>query len=150
MQDFFVDKCRYLGASPDAIVIDAAGQTVKLVEVKCPYKARDKTIAQACFEDKSLCCNILEDKPCLKVNHDYYYQVQGQMAITGIHKCDFVVWTPQTFHVQTVNFDNEFWNNKCLPKLEHFFHFFILPEIIYPQHPNLPFDYSCFKSYMYQ
>ena len=85
MQDFLWIKCGYLGASPDAIVIDAAGQTVKLIEVKCPYKACDKTIAQACSEDKSFCCNTVEDKTCLKVNHDYYYQVQDQMAITGIH-----------------------------------------------------------------
>ena len=40
---FFVGKCGYLGASPDGIVTDVAGQLVKLVEVKCQFRARDKT-----------------------------------------------------------------------------------------------------------
>ena len=147
---FFVDGCGYLGASPDGIVVDDAGRSVKLVEVKCPYKARDKTIEQACSEDKSFCCNIVKGKPCLKLDHDYYYQVQGQMAITGIHTCDFVVWTPKAIHVQTITFDNRFWISICLPKLEHFFYYFFLPEIMYPQKPNSPYDYSCHSPCMYQ
>ena len=57
----FVDKCGYLGASPDGIVKDAAGQLVKLVEVKCPFKARDKTVKQACNNDKCFCCSIVNN-----------------------------------------------------------------------------------------
>lgn len=48
---FFVGKCGYLGASPDGIVMDVAGQPVKLVEVKCPFRARDKTVEQASMDD---------------------------------------------------------------------------------------------------
>ena len=82
----FLDKCGYLGASPDGIVLDSSGQPVKVVEVKCPFSARDKTVEQACT-DKSFCCSILDGKPRLKFNSEYYYQVQGQMAITCIHVC---------------------------------------------------------------
>ena len=114
MQDFSIDKCGYLGASPDGIVKDVAGQLVKLVEVKCPFSARDKAVEQACIDDKSFCCGIVNNTPCLRSHHDYYYyQVQGQMAITGIHLCDFVIWTPKGIHVQTIHFNNEFWNSTC-------------------------------------
>ena len=141
----FLDKCGYLGASPDGIVLDSSGQPVKVVEVKCPFSARDKTVEQACTE-KSFCCSILDGKPRLKFNSEYYYQVQGQMAITCIHVCDFIIWTPKSLNVQTIHFDSEFWTRTCLPKLHHFYYSFLLPEIIYPQHPNMPHDYS---SYMH-
>ena len=78
------------------------------------------TVEQACCELKSFCCNLDKDKkPHLKSNHDYYFQVQGQMAITGIHKCDFVVWIPKDVFVQNIPFDSQFWN-KYLPKLKYF------------------------------
>ena len=67
---FFVHECGYLGASPDSIVKDAAGQSVKLVEAKCPFKVRDKTVEQACNDDKSFCCNIINNMPCLRLDHD--------------------------------------------------------------------------------
>ena len=44
----FIDKCGYLGASPDGIVIKKDGLPSKLIEVKCPFNAQDKTIKQAC------------------------------------------------------------------------------------------------------
>ena len=143
----FIDKCGYLGASPDGIVIDKDGLPSKLIEVKCPFNAQDKTIKQAC-ETKSFCCCLDEGKPHLKLDHDYFFQVQGQMAITGIHTCDFVVWTPKDVFIQTVLFDSKFWNQICLPKLKNFFFYFILPELVYPRHPS-PYDYSCYKSSMY-
>ena len=144
----FVDKCGYLGASPDGVVVDGSGRRVKIVEVKCPFNAKDKTIEEACKDNKAFCCGIVNGKPDLKDDHDYYYQIQGQMAITGVHECDFVVWTPKDLFVQTVKFDPDFWTDTCLPKLEHFFLFFLLPEIVFPKKPS-PHDYSSHKSSMY-
>ena len=143
-----IDQCGYLAASPDGIVTDPNGQPIRLVEVKCPFSAQDMTVEQACCELKSFCCNL--DKPHLKSDHDYYFQVQGQMAITGIHKCDFVVWTPKDVFVQNIPFDSQFWNDKCLPKLKYFFFYFVLPEIVYHKHPSSDIhDYTCYKSTMY-
>ena len=90
---FFVGDCGFLGASPDAVGKNASGDTVCLVEVKCPYKGRNKTVEEM-YDDKSFCCHLVNGEPKLKLNHDYHYQIQGQMAITGVHTCDFVVWTP--------------------------------------------------------
>jgi len=33
------------------------------------------------------------DDILLKQNHQYYTQISGQMAITGIHQTFFVTWT---------------------------------------------------------
>lgn len=144
----FIDESGYLGASPDGVVVDEAGHPIKLVEVKCPFSARDKTIKQACAESKPFCCDIIDDKCQLKVDHEYYFQIMGQMAITGVSTCDFVVWTTKDIHVQTINFDSGLWINTCLPKLKHFYFFFMLPEILYPNLSS-PHDYSLYKSHMY-
>ena len=72
---FFVDQCGFLGTSPDGVVIDASEKAVCLVEVKCPFNAQEKTIKEACSDIKSFCSNITDQQPCLKTNHDYYYQV---------------------------------------------------------------------------
>jgi len=34
----------------------------------------------------------------LKQTHDYYYQVVGQLALSGAKFCDFIVWTKVDFH----------------------------------------------------
>ena len=146
---FYIDRCGYLGASPDGIVANTDGSVIRLVEVKCPFSVQNMTVQQAC-EVKSFCCSIDEDtcKPYLKLDNDYYYQVQGQMGVTGIHECDFVIWTTKGIFVQTIAFDVNFWNDKCLPKLKHFYLYFLLPEIVFPKHPS-PYDYSCHQSSMY-
>ena len=112
------DESGYLGASPDGIVVDEAGHSIKLVEVKCPFSARDMTVKEACTEANHFVVIIIINNKCqLNVNHEYYFQVMGQMAITGVHTCDFVVWTTKDFYVQTINFDSDLWINTCLPKL---------------------------------
>ena len=65
----------------------------------------------------------------------------GQMAITGVHTCHFVVWTTKDFHVQTIHFDFDLWINTCSPKLKHFYFFFMLPEILYPNLSS-PHDFT--------
>ena len=42
---FFVSSCGFLGTSPDGIVKDKS-DSVRLVEVKCPYKARERNIEE--------------------------------------------------------------------------------------------------------
>ena len=103
----FIDESGYLGASPDGVVVDEAGHSIKVVEVKCPLSARDKTVKQACAESKSFCCGIIDDKCQLKIDHEYYFQIMGQMATTGVHTCDFVIWTTKDLFVQTINFDSD-------------------------------------------
>ena len=142
----FISDCGFLGASPDGLV-DHLGSPITVLEVKCPYKARNMTVTEMCV-DKSFYCSLDENfQPVLKRTHEYYYQVQGQMATTKIHQCDFVIWTPKQCVVETIEFDEKFWNDTCYPKLRDFYFNFVLPEIVYPKHPDLPFDYSSINLY---
>ncbi|XDV26738.1 hypothetical protein PO909_030373 [Leuciscus waleckii] len=73
----------WLGASPDGLVYDPLERpSFGLVEMKCPNVA------------SYIDCKFLRfdhGLHKLKESHCYYWQVQGQLLITGIEWCDFVV-----------------------------------------------------------
>jgi hypothetical protein len=86
----------FLASTPDRVVSDD-----KLLEVKCPYVARDRMVTPQTV-------TYLEEKAgqlALKREHDYYYQVQGQMFCCGqdVTTVDFVVFTLKDMKVITVN-----------------------------------------------
>ena len=95
---FIIGSPPYLGASPDGVV-EREGITVKLIEIKCPYSARDISVKEACADCKFF-CSLQSDKMKLKENHSFYFQVQGAMAISGVHTTDFIVWTPTSMKIQ--------------------------------------------------
>lgn len=67
----------HLGASPDRKVIDpSASPTYSLLEIKCPNK-------DSMRDCKYLCCNA-DGSLSLQTTHEYYFQVMGQMGITGV------------------------------------------------------------------
>ena len=57
---------------------------------------REKTPIKACSVG-TFCCNIQKegrlDISTLKLNHPYYAQVQGQMAVGKCKWCNFVIYT---------------------------------------------------------
>ena len=105
---FWVNKLwPELGCSPDGLVFDPV-ETNKygLVEVKClklfrsvapanlfkalaDKKVTNQQIYNACFGRPQSETNTLE----LKSTHMYYFQIQLQLAITGLEWCDFVLWS---------------------------------------------------------
>jgi hypothetical protein len=101
----------FLAASPDGLVND-----IIVLEVKCPYSARhgvinDVTVPYLVMENDSL---------CLRDNHDYYYQVQGQLLCTGREYCDFVVYTQ--LDMKTVRIKrNDIFISTMTNKLKHFY-----------------------------
>lgn len=58
----FIDpKRHWLAASPDGIVTDKrTGERLLCLEVKCPYKHRDRRVEDACREDPMFCLEIRE------------------------------------------------------------------------------------------
>ena len=40
----------------------------------------------------------------LNRNHDYFYQVMGQLCLTGASWCDFMVWCPEDHFVERIYF----------------------------------------------
>ena len=88
-----------LASSPDGIVDDDI-----IIEVKCPYSAKDKHIDAITVPYLSGQDGSLE----LKSNHNYYYQVQGQLAITNAKACDFVVFTETDMKIIRIGRDEKF------------------------------------------
>ncbi|XP_052809849.1 uncharacterized protein LOC128238216 [Mya arenaria] len=116
----------FLGASVDGLVrCDKCGLGV--LEIKCPYNNR-KTTPREHSQVKSSCLEIRDGKLKLKDNHDYMYQIMGQMKVLGLDWCDFVVWTKKGIHVERVTFSQDFWENKMLFQLKFFYNSFFLAE----------------------
>lgn len=72
----------YLGASPDAKVYDPTEDPpFGLAEVKCPNVDHITEASHIKF---------VNGHAKLRRNHKYFWQVQGQLAITGLPWCDFI------------------------------------------------------------
>ena len=102
----------YLACSPDGIIDDAT-----IVEVKCPYSSRDKPITPVTVPYLKFDAN---GKVVLSDTHDYMYQVQGNMFITGTTMCHLVVFTLVDLVVVDVPYDASFVT-EMLAKLDSFF-----------------------------
>lgn len=115
----FLDRCGFLGASPDGICGDA------IIEVKCPYKYRNSSLRAVLQADKSYVLYYEADTPILNETHIYYQQMQGQMYITKKEKCYLIIWTPnetETFLIEkdpawvaNIKILKEFYLQKLLP-----------------------------------
>ena len=90
-----------------------------IIEIKCPYKNRSITPQTAC-NDNTFHLEIRDELPSLKKNHKYYYQVQGQLGITGTKWCDFVTYTFAGMSIERIYFDEDVFTSMLL-KLEAFF-----------------------------
>ena len=121
----------YLGASPDGILVDKSGQIQGIIEIKCPYSAAKLTVREACEQLDKFYLHIEDGTFVLDCTHVYFYQIQGSMGLLGVKFCDFIVWTPQSFEVITINFQASIWETEMLPKLTSFYTMYMLPAILY-------------------
>jgi hypothetical protein len=96
----------FIGASPDRRVFDSECATSHwgLLEIKCTpadsvancdYLSVPKTSREGMLQ--------------LKHSHSYYYQIMGQMGITGAAWCDFFVFSCNDFHMERIMFDDNFF-----------------------------------------
>ena len=130
---FLHDKYQYLGASPDLIIsCSCCGKGV--VEIKCPliascHKCNPKLCD--CDENQSKLNYLVKSngKFCLKSNHAYYGQIQGQMAVTGHNYCDFFIYSPFAAHQERILFDSKYWED-MLTNLNFFFNKFMVPYLL--------------------
>ncbi|KAJ8335188.1 hypothetical protein SKAU_G00408270 [Synaphobranchus kaupii] len=113
-----------LGASPDGLV-----GSNDLIEVKCPYRERDKTIREA-VSNRMFCLEVEEDGETyrLKRTHFYWHQVQGQLHVAEKTTCYFVVWTLKDFVIIPISRDESWKPN--LHVLESFFKELMLPKLL--------------------
>ena len=92
---FISEETPFLAASPDGLVSDDI-----CIEIKCPYAAKDRPISSTNIP--FLC------QTGLKINHDFYYQIQGQLYCTGRQSCHFCVYTHSDFKVFEIKKDEAF------------------------------------------
>ncbi|XP_060589407.1 uncharacterized protein LOC132744663 [Ruditapes philippinarum] len=126
----------FLGATPDGKLCDNG--KVGIIEIKCPYSARDLTVADACCQLNNFFLHTDQNgQVVLKSNHAYYAQVQGQLMITGSSFCDFIVYCPNEsdLFVQRVEPDVEFMTN-MLNVLASFFEQYAHP-FLHCSHGNV-------------
>ncbi|XP_035684071.1 uncharacterized protein LOC118421033 [Branchiostoma floridae] len=95
----------FLGASPDAKV--CCGAQTGILEVKCPYSARNMTAKDASLNLPNFYLKAEGDSLSLDRSHEYFYQVQGQLLVTGAPFCDFVCHCVDT-HVERILPDVQF------------------------------------------
>lgn len=102
-----------LGASPDGFVQgdfhktdivhlqqnDQPATLPTIIEVKCPFTAKDKTIMEACSSVKDFFLVDNNGSLSLKTTHDYWHQIQGQLYLTGTECCDLVIWTTKDMQI---------------------------------------------------
>ena len=125
----------FLGASPDGFVGDSV-----VLEVKCPWRLKTRTVSELCASDKHFCISQSDSSAddshgassnssyCLKPTHDYYHQVQGQMYLSGRTECHFVIWSPSEHVIIPVKKD-PLWQENIL-KLSEFYSAIVLPRLI--------------------
>ena len=122
----------WLGASPDAQVIDPSCNLVGIAEFKCPYTKRDQSPYDACA-DTDFYGELVDGQFQLKRQHYYWHQVQLQLYVSSdmYNFCDFCVYTPVDVAVERIYRSKE-WETKCAPELEDYFDKHMLPEILNP------------------
>lgn len=117
---FFVDfQYNYLGASPDGLI----GNDF-IVEIKCPYSCRFITVQEGFATGKLKFLESQSGNLRLRKTHNYYFQVQGQLRVTGRSHCYFVVWTPKGLIYDKIDRDDDFFNDEMKDKLGLFFSIF--------------------------
>lgn len=112
----------HLGASPDRRVYDpSADDSFGLLEVKCPVAT---SLSQVKYFQ-----TLPSGERLLKKPHAYYYQIMGQLGVTGAAWCDFFVYTETEYHIERIVYDTAFFAD-MKEKLDVFYFSYFLPKFI--------------------
>ena len=103
----FIDKTKqYLGASPDLLIeYYCCGKEV--IEIKNPFSIANE-IPSALNNLSYL--RMSNEQVALKQQHQYFAQVQGEMAITKRQLGYFFVYTQKGYHLETIRFNATYWH----------------------------------------
>ncbi|KAK7089418.1 uncharacterized protein [Littorina saxatilis] len=105
----------FLASSPDLVTsCDCCGEG--LCEIKCPesIKHEKPTVGNIPYLEE-----VVDGQIRLKKAHQYYGQIQGQMALTRRPACDLFVYSEHGSLIVPILFDEEFWL-RMLANLEWF------------------------------
>lgn len=111
----------FLGATPSGIVCEKG--TSGIIEIRCPYTAGDMTNKES-LSLPNFCLHKTDDKIRLKKAHAYYLQVQGQLLMTEVTFCDFLVYTRNEIHIEKIYSDVDFIKELVSNLSEIYFYYF--------------------------
>ena len=116
-----------VGGSPDGIV-----SVQKIVEVKCPYSERHKSLATLASEKTFFLCHDAKSSDqrfALNLSSDIgrnsFHQMQANMYFSHRRFCDLIVWTPSETIVVDVPLDEGWYCN--ISVVEEFYKTHFLP-----------------------
>ncbi|XP_013865070.1 uncharacterized protein LOC106518354 isoform X2 [Austrofundulus limnaeus] len=110
----------WLGAIPDGVVYDP--KEISKYGLIYTKHSDNQSIIESSF---LLCRNGTIQ---LKREHQYFWQIQGQLMVTGLSWCDLLVYAKQDMLVQRIYRDNSLIKN-MQRKLKDFFFYFYLPNL---------------------
>ena len=96
----------FISVSPDLEVICSCHGS-GLVEIKCPASL----IGKVPFVENYHHLDFSDDQIKLKRKSEYYFQIQGQMAVTERMHCDFFVFSFAGNAKIRLDFDENFWSD---------------------------------------
>jgi len=79
-------KLHYVGSSPDGFIGEDG-----IIEVKCPYVS----------------ANHIKTALTQELSDEYYFQVQGNLMVTGKHWCEFISYDPRCKGLELEHFTIE-------------------------------------------
>lgn len=82
-----------------------------VVEIKCPFTGSDLDPKAAFLSDNVGGTCSADDQTELRNSHPYYYQVQTQMAVSGLKSCDFVIYTNKGIYIVEIDFNKQVWDD---------------------------------------
>lgn len=115
-------KCPWLGCSPDRKIFDIETREFGLLEVKV-VKEGETSFDNVQYLRKN------GEAYNLKRTHTYYYQVQCQIALTGLLWCDFFSYiSDDLFFCERIYFDGSFFQSAKDSVDIYFFSHFLLEQ----------------------
>ena len=118
-------ETQFIAASPD-LLVSCACHGDGLCEIKCPYSIRETSPSA----DNLPYLHSVNGDVKLRTNSNYFFQIQGQMGVTGRKYCDFFVYTGHGYHCERIAFDDEVWEN-IKEKLCMFWELYIVHELVH-------------------
>lgn len=114
----------HLGASPDGIR-NCQCCAKRVIEVKSIFAKRSLPphIAASEYLIK------IDGRFHLKTETKWYYQIQGELATTGLQVADLIIYTNKGIMVVEVEFNRDLWE-AMLKKLTAFYKDYLVPELL--------------------
>ena len=114
-------KCPWLAASPDRRVYNAEHEhPFGLLEIKVPKEGSELCNLPYLIRNEST------NTYSLKTLHAYYYQIQCQLALSGLMWCDFFVFiSPGVFHTEHIVFNYQFFKEAKDNIDQFYFNYFL-------------------------